>query len=109
MGMQPKYHIFVCMEQREPGHPRGSCYDAHGALIYEKLLATVESKGLSHAVRVTPTGCLGPCSEATVCAVYPEATWYGKVKIADCLEIVDSHFKGGQAVARLVLPEEALD
>ena len=107
--MQPKYHIFVCMEQRDPGHPKGSCHDSHGALIYEKLATAVEAQGLARLVRVTPTGCLGPCSEGTVCAVYPQATWYGKVQIADCLEIIESHFKTGNVVARLVLPEEALD
>lgn len=97
------------MEQREPGHPKGCCFDRHGHLLYEKFYTLVEKRGLVHSVRVTPTGCLGPCSEGGVCVVYPEATWYGNVKLADVIEIMDKHIGQGQPVARLVLPEEALD
>ena len=97
------------MEQREPGHPKGCCFDTHGYVIYQKLAQLVESKRLKHTVRVTPTGCVGPCSEGTVCVVYPEATWYGNVTVADALEIIEKHCTKGQPVQRLVLPEEALD
>ncbi len=41
--------------------------------------------------------------------VYPDAVWYGRVKMEDVEEIVESHILRGQPVARLILPEECLN
>ena len=107
--VKPKRHILVCLEQRDPSHPKGSCYEKHGHLLFEKLRSVIEKRGLVHEVRVTPTGCLGPCSEACAMVVYPDAVWYGKVRISDVSEIVEEHIVKGRPVQRLVLSDELLD
>ena len=69
----------------------------------------IENKGLSSVVRVTPSGCLGPCSEGCSVVVYPDEVWYGKVRVVDVVEIVEQHLKKGQPVERLVLTDEQID
>jgi (2Fe-2S) ferredoxin len=41
--------------------------------------------------------------------VYPEAVWYGKVRVTDVPEIVEKHFQGGRAIERLVISDHLLD
>ena len=40
--------------------------------------------------------------------VYPDEVWYGGVTVADLDEIIDRHIIGGEAVERLVIPDEEL-
>ena len=60
-------------------------------------------------MRVTPTGCLGPCTEGCVAVVYPDATWYGKVRLTDVAEILDQHIAKGKKLDRLIIDDELLD
>ena len=39
--------------------------------------------------------------------VYPEQVWYGNVTVADVPELVERHIVNGEAVERLMLPEQA--
>ncbi len=38
--------------------------------------------------------------------VYPEQVWYGGVTVADIPELIDKHLVGGEAVERLMLPDQ---
>ena len=40
--------------------------------------------------------------------VYPEAVWYGGVRLEDVDEIIDEHIVGGRPVQRLVIADEDL-
>ncbi len=51
------------------------------------------------------SGCLDQCEHGPTIVVYPEAIWYGFVKMEDIEEIVRTHLIGGAPVERLVLPE----
>jgi (2Fe-2S) ferredoxin len=106
--MKPRL-VFVCMNQRDPGDPKGSCHDRFAPLTYEKFRAQIDKRGLGDKIRLIPSGCLGPCSEGPCLTIQPDNVWYGKVKALDVLEIVDKHLVQGQKVARLELPDEALD
>ncbi|MCS7262597.1 MAG: ferredoxin [Aquificaceae bacterium] len=97
-------HLFVCVNQRPPGHPMGSCTDKGGREIYSKLMEKIQmDPELFMSTVVTPTGCLGPCGMGATLVVYPEGVWYGNVKPSDVEDIVQSHLKGGQPVERLVV------
>ena len=52
--------------------------------------------------------CLDQCANGVAVVVYPEATWYGHVTVADVEEIVDRHLVGGEPVARLLLRDDQL-
>lgn len=104
-----EHHIFVCTNQREAGHPRGSC-DPNGSGGLHKLFKTgVAVRGLKGRVRANRAGCLDQCEHGPNVVIYPEAVWYGHVTEADVDEILDSHILGGRPVERLMTSEECLN
>ncbi|HWZ26576.1 MAG TPA: ferredoxin [Verrucomicrobiae bacterium] len=106
----PKFdkHIFICMNQREAGHPRGCC-DPTGQGELQRLFKTkLAQRGIKN-VRANKSGCLDQCELGPTVVVYPEAVWYGSVKPEDVDEIIDSHIVGGTPVARLIIPDAILN
>lgn len=97
-------HIFVCTNSRPDGHPRGCCAVKDAAAIREKLKALVEHRGLKRTIRINQAGCLDQCEHGVTIVVYPEAVWYGFVKMEDVDEILEGHLVGGVPVERLRLP-----
>ncbi|MEX1024197.1 MAG: (2Fe-2S) ferredoxin domain-containing protein [Planctomycetota bacterium] len=101
-------HMFVCVHDRGPGHPRGSCAQRGSVEVAEALKAAVHARGLKRIVRVNKSGCLDQCSRGVTCVIYPEGVWYGGVGTADVEEIVDRHLIGGEAIERLRIPDDEL-
>jgi (2Fe-2S) ferredoxin len=103
-------HIFVCGNQRPAGHPRGSC-DPTGSgelrKAFKQKLAEHQIAGTR--VRANQSGCLEQCEHGPTVVVYPEAVWYGRVKLEDVDRIIELHLIGGQSVADLVLPEGCIN
>ena len=95
-------HAFGCMQARPPGHPRGSCAERGAKALVERLQMRVDRERLA-GVAVTMTGCMGFCQAGPLMVVYPQGLWYAPRNEADIDEIVDSHFKGGKPVERLVI------
>jgi len=97
-------HVFICVNQRPPGHPMGSCAEKGSRELYQAFMEKVQmDPELFMITAITPTGCLGPCGLGPTIVVYPDAVWYGNVKPSDVEEIVQSHLKGGKPVERLVV------
>jgi (2Fe-2S) ferredoxin len=94
-------HVFVCENQRPPGHPKGCCADKGGAALTVALKKAAAEAGLKGTVRVNSSGCLDACEFGASIVVYPEVVWYGGVKPTDVTEIVQSHLVGGKPVERL--------
>jgi (2Fe-2S) ferredoxin len=76
--------------------------------VVEAFKKKLHERGLKRVVRANKAGCLDQCAHGVTVVVYPEATWYGHVTVADVDEIVERHILGGEPVARLVLPPERL-
>jgi (2Fe-2S) ferredoxin len=107
----PKFekHIFVCGNQRPPGHRRGCC-DPHAKTELQKLFKEkLKARGLKGKVRANQSGCLDQCEHGPNLVVYPEGVWYGGVTAADVDEIIDSHIIGGQPVERLRLADSCIN
>ncbi len=102
-------HVFVCTNVRAEDHPRGCCSAKDSVAIRERLKALVEQRGLKGKVRVNAAGCLDQCEHGVTIVVYPEAVWYGFVKMEDVGEILESHLVGGVPVERLRLPPECIN
>lgn len=85
-------HVLVC---------RGPRCSARGAAETQPELARVlEDRGLGDDdVLVTVTGCLFPCSQAPVVAVYPDDVWYDGLSADRVPRMVDEHLIGGRAVS----------
>ena len=104
MKKHPPYdrHVFICMNQRENGHPRGDCASKGAEAVVARFKEQVKVKGLKPQIRAQKAGCLDTCEEGVSVVVYPEATWYAKVTIDDVDEIVERHLLQGQIVDRLL-------
>jgi (2Fe-2S) ferredoxin len=103
---KPEKHVFVCTQQRPPGHPRSSCGQFGCAAVYEEFLWQLQDRNLYNKVQVTATGCLGPCSEGPSVLVYPEGVMYSKVKKESVAEIFDQHLLGDAPIESLKTPAE---
>jgi (2Fe-2S) ferredoxin len=102
-------HIFVCCNQRPPENPRGCCDPAGLAELQLAFKQKLAACGLKQTVRANKSGCLDQCEHGPTVVVYPDAVWYGRVRMEDVEEIVESHILHGQPVERLILPQECLN
>lgn len=99
-------HIFVCMNTREAGHPRGCCDPTGQGELQRLFKVKLAQRGIANSsVRANKCGCLDQCELGPTVVVYPEAVWYGHVRPEDVDEIIDGHIVGGRPVERLVIPD----
>src|SRR5262245_12880550 len=102
-------HLFVCCNQREPGHRRGCC-NADGSGKLRELFKTEIAKcGLTPDVRANQSGCLDQCEYGPTVVIYPQAIWYGGVTAADVSRIVTETVVSGRVIQELVIPDECLN
>ena len=94
-------HIFVCENLRSEDDPRGSCSAKASHEIRKALKSELKKRGLNVTARANQAGCLDACEFGPAMVVYPEAIWYGGVKLEDVPEIVESHIIAGVPVERL--------
>jgi len=113
--MRYKRHIFVCVNEREPGHPRGCCREKGGEEVRSRFKQAIKERGLKSELRANVSGCLDICEFGVSAVVYPDGVWYGGLTVDDVDEIVDRHLIGGEPVDRLRVqhpkytPAELLD
>jgi (2Fe-2S) ferredoxin len=108
----PEYthHLFICENVRPEGHARGCCSASGSAAIRARFKALVREHHLEGRVRANMAGCLDQCESGPTVVVYPDAVWYGRVRLEDCDEIFTRHILGGEPVERLRLrPPPAAD
>jgi (2Fe-2S) ferredoxin len=105
---QPEHYVFVCLNQRPAGHPKGSCLDRGAAGVFEALREEQGARLLTN-VKVVATGCVEGCLSGPVMLVVPDNVWYGGVTEADVPAIVEQHLIGGEPVELLRLePDDFL-
>lgn len=99
--MEPfRFHLFVCTQPKPEGVT--SCPSRGSLALLERLDHELQSRGWTNEIQLTTCGCMGLCDEGPMMVVYPEGIWYRRVQPADVPEIIDTHLRGGGAVARLV-------
>lgn len=103
---KPDKHIFVCTQNRGPGHPRGSCTQSGCAGMLDEFMFEFQKRNIVGKFQITVTGCLGPCGVGPSVLVYPEGVMYGKVAKEDVAAIIDEHLIGDRPVERLMIPAE---
>ena len=104
--MEPfRYHVYVCDQQKAEGVP--SCPARGSRGMIEELRRQIVAQGLANEVQITTCGSLGLCERGPNMVVYPEGVWYSGVRVEDVSEIVDSHFRQGRPVSRLVNTDQA--
>lgn len=99
-----KGHLFVCTNDRPPGHPRGCCKERGSEALVQLFKQELAKLGLHKEVRAQKAGCLDACEDGPTVVIYPEGVWYGRVQERDVAEIVQSHFVEGIPLDRLKIP-----
>jgi len=99
---QPQRYVFVCLNQRPAGHPKGSCLDRGAGQVFEALREEL-GRRLMTDVKVVASGCVEGCLAGPTLLVVPDNVWYGGVTEADVPAIFDQHLVGGEPVEMLRL------
>ena len=97
-------HIFMCINERPKGDPRGSCAENGSVRLQEFIKKEVDRLGIKGIVRANKAGCLDHCEYGPSIVVYPEGVWYWAGAEADITEILVEHIIGGKIVDRLLMP-----
>ena len=101
-----KRYLFVCVNRRPDGTPKGSCAARGAVELHAKLKTLLKERGLAdHEVRACTSSCLDTCWVGPTIAVEPDDFFYGRVRESDLEAIVDG-LVHGERVERLVLRPE---
>ena len=100
---QRKRYLFVCVNRRPDGTPKGSCAARGAVELHAALKELLKARGLAETeVRACTSSCLDTCWVGPTIAVEPDNYFYGRVSQADLPEIVDA-LQRGERDERLVL------
>ena len=103
------HHIFVCCNQREPGHPRGCCDPEAREALRSAFKVELKRRGLTPEVRANRAGCLDQCELGPTVVIYPQQIWYGHVTVADVPRIIEETIQGGRLLDDLVISDDWLN
>jgi len=82
------------------------CTSSGSNEIMEHFEELVAKSGLEKEVKIVRTGCFGLCAAGPVVIVYPEGTFYSRVRVEDVDEIVSEHLVKGRIVQHLVYKDK---
>ena len=92
-------HVLVCGGT--------GCSSSGSAELIKRIEEQIAKNGLDKEVKVVRTGCFGLCEAGPVVIVYPEGTFYSRIRPDDVDEIVSEHLLKGRIVQHLVYKEKA--
>jgi (2Fe-2S) ferredoxin len=100
---QRRRYLFVCVNSRPEGAPKGSCAMRGSVEIHAALKQQLKQRGLAELeARACTSSCLDTCWVGPSIAVEPDHYSYGRVTLGDVPEIVEA-LATGTRVERLVL------
>ncbi len=104
-----RHYLFVCVNRRPDGTPKGSCASRGAVEVHAKLKSLLKERGLAATqARSCTSSCLDTCRAGPTISVWPDDYFYGHVTVDDVEEIVDA-FERGERVERLVLDADDFD
>ncbi len=89
-----KAHVMMC---GGAGCISSKCLD-----VVDAMKEALSKNGIADQVQIILTGCMGPCDMGPVAIVYPDATFYRRLKPKDAEAIVEEHIMKGNLVQRLM-------
>lgn len=95
-------HVFLCTNERPPGHPRSCCQAKGSAELRDYMKDRARDLGVKRT-RINIAGCLDRCELGPSMVIYPEGVWYSPKTKADVDEIIQCHLIEGGRVSRLML------
>ena len=91
-------HVLVCGGT--------GCTSSGSSQLIERIEEQIAKHGLEKEVKVVRTGCFGLCEAGPVVIVYPEGTFYSRIKVEDVDTIVAEHLLKGRIAQHLVYKEK---
>jgi (2Fe-2S) ferredoxin len=95
-------YLFVCINRRPEGNPKGSCAEKGSELVVQKLKEELAKRGLHKTIRACSSSCLDLCETGISVVQEPEHVAYGRVTLADVDELIDAASRG-EVVERLLI------
>ena len=95
-------YLFVCINRRPDGHPKGSCAEKGSELVVAKLKDALARRGVAKEVRACSSSCLDLCETGISIVQEPEHVAYGAVTLDDVDELADCAARGA-VLERLVV------
>ncbi|MDD4170456.1 MAG: NADH-quinone oxidoreductase subunit NuoF [Desulfotomaculaceae bacterium] len=89
-----KAHIMMC--------GGAGCISSKCTDVVDAMKASLAKNGIADQVQIILTGCMGTCDMGPVAIVYPDATFYRRLKPKDADAIVEEHILKGNLVQRLL-------
>jgi (2Fe-2S) ferredoxin len=104
-----KRFLFVCVNRRPDGHPKGSCAEKGAERVHAALKQALGERGMARAeARACTSSCLDVCSRGVTILVEPDHVFLGGVTEADVPALVDGLARD-ELPASLVLDREAVE
>lgn len=104
-----KRYLFVCVNRRPDGNPKGSCAARGSEAIHAALKAELGKRGLANVeARACTASCLDVCSHGAAILVEPDHVFLGKVTLDDVPAIAEG-LVTGQLPAHLVMSKAQVD
>lgn len=102
MPLRQRY-LFVCINRRPEGHPKGSCAEKGSEEVVARLKEALAKRGVAKdVVRACSSSCLDMCETGVSVLQEPEHVAYGHVRLEDVDAIADAAARG-DVVERLVV------
>jgi (2Fe-2S) ferredoxin len=96
-------YLFVCINRRPDGHPKGSCAEKGSEQVVAALKDALAKRGVAKdVVRACSSSCLDLCETGISVVQEPEHVAYGRVRLEDVEELADAAARG-EVVERLVV------
>ena len=103
------HHIFICINQRDSDSSRGCCDPDGDEKLRSAFKKELKRRDLKSLVRANAAGCLDQCELGPTVVIYPQAIWYGGVKVSDVPRIVEETIIHGRILEDLLIPTDKLN
>lgn len=102
---KPEKFVYICVNERPEGHPKGSCTLRGGREVLMAFAKEFEQQDLFQRFALVQTGCMGPCFEGPIAAVFPDNVFYRDLAQADAAAITKEHLLEGKPLVRKVMED----
>lgn len=85
------------------------CQSSSSMSIADKFDEEIKNNDITNTAVTIRTGCFGLCEMGPIVIIYPEGSFYSKVKIEDVPRIVKEHLVDGNPVKELLSPETVVN
>jgi len=92
-----KRHVLICQGT--------GCLSAESEKIEGIFNEEIKKHNLTDKVDVVRTGCFGYCQVGPIVIIYPEGTFYSRVKLEDVPKITEQHLLNDTIARDFILPE----